>query len=118
MLGPGPREDAMDPSSACGRSGRRSNRQLLSMNGANSSREGPTGCTVVDRLGVSLNVNPLGSVTVVDPKTSAELQGKAPALCARLKGGTAHFQHVEASGVDALVELRNAFSGVMGEEIL
>ena len=47
-----------------------------------------------DVIANALNVNPFGSVTVVDPKASADLQATAPTLWARLTGGTAHFQHV------------------------
>jgi hypothetical protein len=65
-----------------------------------------------DVIANALNVNPFGSVTVVDPKASADLQATAPTLWARLTGGTAHFQHVQASGADALEELRVAFSKV------
>jgi len=60
----------------------------------------------------AMSVNPFGSVTVVDPKSSADLQAAAPTLWARLEGGTAHFLHVSASGADALEELQAAFSKV------
>jgi len=65
-----------------------------------------------DVLASTLNVITFGSVTVVDPATSAALQAKAPKLWARLTGGTATFQHIQASGADALGELRTAFSKV------
>lgn len=65
-----------------------------------------------DVIANALNVNPFNSVTVIDPKTSAELQANAPALWARLTGGTGHFRHVRASGAEALAELRVAFSKV------
>jgi hypothetical protein len=64
----------------------------------------------------ALNVNPFGSVTVVDPKNRADLQATAPTLWARLTGGTAHFQHVPASGADALEELQVAFSKVWAKK--
>ncbi len=69
-----------------------------------------------DVIANALNVNQFGSVTVVDPKSSAELRARAPALWARLTGGTAYFQHVQASGADALVELRTAFSKVWSKK--
>lgn len=69
-----------------------------------------------DVLANALNVNPFGSVTVVDPKSAADLQAAAPTLWARLTGGTAHFQHVQASGADALEELRAAFSRVWAKK--
>jgi len=65
-----------------------------------------------DVIANALNVNPFGSVTVVDPKSSADLQVNAPTLWARLTGGTVHFQHVQASGADALEELQISFSKV------
>jgi hypothetical protein len=69
-----------------------------------------------DVIANALNANPFGSVTVVDLKASADLQAAAPTLWARLTGGTAHFQHVQASGADALEELRAAFSKVWAKK--
>jgi len=66
----------------------------------------------------ALNVDCFGSVTVVDPKGDTDLQASAPTLWARLTGGTAHFQHVQASGADALEELRAAFSKVWAKKFL
>lgn len=63
-----------------------------------------------DVIANALNVNQFASVTIVDPKNGHELQAAAPGLWNRLTGGTAHFQHIQASGDDALVELRTAFS--------
>jgi hypothetical protein len=60
----------------------------------------------------ALNVAAFGSVTVVDPAPSGDLQTKAPNLWARLSGGTANFRHIQASGADALDELRTEFSKV------
>ena len=60
----------------------------------------------------SLSATAFGSVTVVDPATSLDLQTKAPKLWVTLTGGTATFRHVQASGADALAELRTAFSKV------
>jgi len=65
-----------------------------------------------DVLADALNTMTFGSVTVVDPAATADLQTKAPTLWARLTGGTATFRHVQASGADALEELRTAFSRV------
>lgn len=50
------------------------------------------------------------SVTVVDPSPAADLQTKAPELWAKLNALSALFEHVPASGADALDELRAAFS--------
>jgi hypothetical protein len=69
-----------------------------------------------DVIANALNVNPFGSVTVVDPKSSADLQATAPALWGRLTSGTAHFQHVPASGADALEELQECFSKVWAKK--
>ena len=63
-------------------------------------------------LASALNTTAFGSVTVVDPAASADLQTKAPALWARLNPGNIPFQHFPASGADALGELRVAFSKV------
>jgi hypothetical protein len=69
-----------------------------------------------DVIANALNVNPFGSVTVIDPKNSADLESAAPTLWARLTGGTANFQHVRASGADALNELRVSFSRVWSKK--
>jgi hypothetical protein len=69
-----------------------------------------------DVIATALNVNPFSSVTVIDPKSGADLQTTAPALWARLTAGTPHFQHVQASGADALEELRTAFSKVWAKK--
>jgi hypothetical protein len=65
-----------------------------------------------DVLAQTISITGIGSVTVVDPATTAQLQVKAPALWDRLTSTAAPFQHVQASGVDALDELRLAFSKV------
>jgi hypothetical protein len=69
-----------------------------------------------DVIANALNVNPFGSVTVVDPKSDADLQAAAPTLWARLTGGTGHFQHLPASGAEALEEFRTAFSKVWAKK--
>ncbi len=63
-------------------------------------------------LADALNTTAFGSVTVVDPAASVDLQTKAPALWATLNPGTIPFQHFQASGAAALAELRVAFSKV------
>jgi hypothetical protein len=60
----------------------------------------------------ALAVHGFGSVTVVDPLSAAALKTKAPQLWKSLSDGTAHFEHVEASGGEALTELKTAFSKV------
>lgn len=60
----------------------------------------------------ALNVAAFASVTVVDPAASAALQAKAPNLWTKLSAGTTNFRHIQASGADALDELRTAFSKV------
>lgn len=52
-----------------------------------------------------------GSVTVVDPDSSANLQAKAPGLWATLSPGP-NFKHFQKSGADALEELRVEYSKV------
>lgn len=65
-----------------------------------------------DVLADALDVTGFSSVTVINPEPTAALQTKAPTLWARLSGGTANFKHIQASGADALPELRAAFSKV------
>jgi len=50
------------------------------------------------------------SVTVIDPGPTADLQAKAPDLWVKLNSLSQVFEHVQASGADALVELRTAYS--------
>lgn len=52
------------------------------------------------------------SVTVLDPNSTAALQGKAPDLWAKLNGLSTHFEHVQISGDEALEQLRVAHSRV------
>ena len=63
-----------------------------------------------DVLGNAFSINNASSVTVIDPGTTAELQAKAPNLWAKLNGLSRVFEHVQASGADALEELRTAYS--------
>jgi hypothetical protein len=55
-------------------------------------------------------VDKAASVTVIDTATSAELQAKAPDLWAKLNSLSDAFEHVQASGNEALAELQDAFS--------
>ena len=63
-------------------------------------------------LADALSVGGFNSVTVIDLASSTALEAKAPVLWANLSNGTAHFQHIQASGADALAELQIAFSRV------
>jgi len=63
-------------------------------------------------LADALNAGEFNSVTVIDPASDAALQTKAPTLWTNLTTGTAIFQHIQASGADALAELQVAFSRV------
>src|ERR1019366_8546375 len=65
-----------------------------------------------DVIAEALAVNGFGSVTVVDPLSAEALETKAPQLWRSLSNGTTHFEHVPASGAEALNELRTAFSKV------
>jgi hypothetical protein len=65
-----------------------------------------------DVLANALSAGGFNSVTVVDPSAAATLQTKAPVFWTNLTTGTPHFQHVQASGSDALAELQIAFSRV------
>jgi hypothetical protein len=58
-----------------------------------------------DVLAEALTGTQFGSVTVVDPVPTADLESRAPNLWATLVGGTASFRHVQASGADVLAEL-------------
>jgi hypothetical protein len=63
-----------------------------------------------DVLGNAFAINTASSVTVIDPSTTMDLQAKAPNLWMKLNGLSSVFEHVQASGADALDELRTAFS--------
>ena len=69
-----------------------------------------------DVLANAIAVQGFNSVTVVDPATTAALQQKAPALWNKLSGGTVSFTHIQASGADALEELRTEFSKVWAKK--
>ncbi len=62
-------------------------------------------------LARAFGINNASSVMVVDPSSAATLQAKAPELWAKLSG-QGIFDHVQASGVYVLDELRTAFSKV------
>jgi len=55
-------------------------------------------------------INSASSVTVIDPRAAADLQAKAPHLWAKLNSLSLIFEHVMASGVDALDELQTVYS--------
>lgn len=55
------------------------------------------------------DVSPV-SVTVVDPSESSQLREKAPGLWDVANGPGVSFEHIPVSGVDALEDLRRAFS--------
>jgi hypothetical protein len=57
-------------------------------------------------------VQTANSVNVIDPTPSAQLQAKAPVLGSKLTATGGPFVHVQASGDDALKELRTEFSRV------
>lgn len=63
-----------------------------------------------DVLGGAFAIDTASSVTVIDPSPTADLQAKAPRLWKKLNDLSAVFEHVQASGADALDELRTAFS--------
>jgi hypothetical protein len=65
-------------------------------------------------LATAMATQPFGSVTVVDPLPGPALQTKAPTLWVRLTGAGVRFQHIQASGSEALDDLRAAFSKVWG----
>jgi hypothetical protein len=52
------------------------------------------------------------AVTVIDPQPSAELQAKAPTLWTTLTSVGSGFKHIQASGDEALDELRAEYSKV------
>lgn len=63
-----------------------------------------------DVLANAFGITNANSVTVIDPSTLANLQAKAPNLWTKLNGLSRTFEHVQASGADALEELRTAYS--------
>jgi hypothetical protein len=63
-----------------------------------------------DILADTFAINTARSVTVIDPCPSAALETKAPRLWANLTRMSLAFEHVQASGNDALDQLRTAFS--------
>jgi hypothetical protein len=60
-------------------------------------------------LGAAIDASTSASVTVVDPKTTAELAAWAPELWAALSGAP-NFTHVQDSADDVLAELRLEYS--------
>jgi len=60
----------------------------------------------------AISATPFGSVTVVDLASIPDLQARAPTLWTTLNPGNTQFKHFQASGTDALKELRIEFSKV------
>jgi hypothetical protein len=58
----------------------------------------------------AFTINTASSVTVIDPSTTTDLRTKAPNLWNKLSGLSSVFEHIQASGAEALDELRAAFS--------
>jgi hypothetical protein len=69
-----------------------------------------------DALANAIAAQGFSSVTVIDPAQTADLQRKAPTLWNKLSGGTGSFLHIQASGADALAELRTEFSKVWARQ--
>ncbi|MCR6644496.1 MAG: hypothetical protein NVV62_08235 [Terricaulis sp.] len=61
-------------------------------------------------LAESFNISNAASVTVIDPSAPDTLQTKAPELWEKLKSLSTKFTHLQASGADALNELRTEYS--------
>jgi len=71
-----------------------------------------------DVLADAINMSGINSVTVVDPASTADLKTKAPALWTKLNSTGIPFVHIQASGADALNELRTEFSKVYARKFL
>jgi hypothetical protein len=65
-----------------------------------------------DVLANAFTIDSASSVTVIDPSPTADLQARAPNLWVKLNSLSLVFEHVQASGADALEELRTAYSKV------
>lgn len=65
-----------------------------------------------DVLAQAITTQGIASITVIDPSSDADLAAKAPQLWAKLTGNGGPFVHIQASGADALDELRTEFSKV------
>jgi hypothetical protein len=63
-----------------------------------------------DILANAFENNNARGVTVIDPSPANDLQAKAPNLWAKLTSLSDVFEHVQASGADALDDLRTAYS--------
>jgi hypothetical protein len=70
-----------------------------------------------DVLDSAFSITNASSVTVVDPDTTANLQAKAPGLWAKLNTLSTSFEHVQASGAEALDELRTTYSRVWARRL-
>jgi hypothetical protein len=65
-----------------------------------------------DVLANAIAMHGINSVIVVDPASAADLQAKAPGLWTKLNSAGVPFEHVRASGAEALEELRIEYSKV------
>jgi hypothetical protein len=63
-----------------------------------------------DALAAAFDTAGPSSVTVIDPDSTVALEAKAPLLWAKLTTSSAQFEHISASGTDALSELRTEYS--------
>lgn len=63
-----------------------------------------------DAFAAAFDTSSPSSVTVFDPDTTAVLAAKAPILWANLMTSSAKFEHISASGADALSEIRTEYS--------
>ena len=63
-----------------------------------------------DALANAFSIDNARSVTVIDPSPTVTLQTKAPAFWAKLNGMSDAFVHIQASGDEALEELKTAYS--------
>lgn len=63
-----------------------------------------------DALAAAFDSSGPSSVTVIDPDTSVALEAKAPTLWEKLTTSSEKFEHISASGTDALWELRTEYS--------
>jgi hypothetical protein len=63
-----------------------------------------------DVIANAFEINNARCVTIIDPSPANDLQTKAPNLWAKLTSLSNRFEHVQASGADALDDLRTAYS--------
>lgn len=65
-----------------------------------------------DALATAFDSARPASVTVIDTDSAVALKAKAPTLWAKLTTSSGQFEHIQASGADALSELRTEYSRV------